>query len=350
MTILTEPIGSIPRPRYLVEALAGGIIGSELLELQKRALSDTIQRFSETGSPVISDGEQSKSSFVTYPLDQSKSYTPTGFVVPFSDGHTRQLPHLRTAPFRYVNQAGSYVADARSQTGLSLKQAVIAPSALSLLYPEGGIDGYDRGQFIADLINESEADIRSCFEAGADSVQLDFTEGRLSLKLDPSVVLLQSFVEINNRVLARFTEDERAHIGVHSCPGGDRGSAHSLDVDYAALLPMLFRLKAGSFFIELAAEPDPEQVLSFAASYLPEGARLYIGVTNPLDPSVETVATVRDRVLRAAEHIPPTQLGTCDDCGFAPFADDLSRSRDIAFAKISARVEGTAEASAQLGL
>jgi 5-methyltetrahydropteroyltriglutamate--homocysteine methyltransferase len=43
-------------------------------------------------------------------------------------------------------------------------------------------------------------------------------------------------------------------------------------------------------------------------------------------------------------------LGTCDDCGFAPFADDTSTSRDIAFAKIRARVEGTALAASQLGL
>ena len=43
------------------------------------------------------------------------------------------------------------------------------------------------------------------------------------------------------------------------------------------------------------------------------------------------------------------QLGTTDDCGFAPFADDTSTARATAFAKIRARVEGTQLASAQLG-
>lgn len=349
MTIPTAPIGSVPRPSYLIDALARGIEGVELLGLQERALSDTIRRFSQTGSSVITDGEQSKSSFITYPLEGVDSYGPDGVVVPFADGHTRQLPRLRHSPFRYAKRAGSYVAAARSHTDLPIKQAVIAPSALSLLYPDDGISGYSRGQFLADLVNESEADIRSCFESGADSVQLDFTEGRLSLKLDPSGGLLRSFIDTNNMVLDRFTEDERARIGVHSCPGGDQNSTHSLDVSYTTLLPMLFKMRAGSFFIELSAEPDPQQVLSLAATYLPESARLYVGVTNPLDPSIETVNTVRDRVLRASEYIPPAQLGTCDDCGFSPFADDVSRSRDRAFAKISARVEGTAEASAQLG-
>ena len=70
----------------------------------------------------------------------------------------------------------------------------------------------------------------------------------------------------------------------------------------------------------------------------------------PIDPRVETADEVRDRVLEAAGHIPVAQLGTTDDCGFAPFSDDRSTSRDTAFAKIRARVEGTRLASAMLGV
>ncbi|HJY74174.1 MAG TPA: 5-methyltetrahydropteroyltriglutamate--homocysteine methyltransferase, partial [Streptosporangiaceae bacterium] len=67
-------------------------------------------------------------------------------------------------------------------------------------------------------------------------------------------------------------------------------------------------------------------------------------------PRVETPELVRDRILAAARQLPADRIGTCDDCGFAPFADDTSTSRDIAFAKIAARVEGTALAAQQLGL
>ena len=58
---------------------------------------------------------------------------------------------------------------------------------------------------------------------------------------------------------------------------------------------------------------------------------------------------VRDRVLEAARYIPVHQLGTTDDCGFAPFCDDKSTSRELAFAKIRARVAGTALADQTLG-
>jgi 5-methyltetrahydropteroyltriglutamate--homocysteine methyltransferase len=67
-----------------------------------------------------------------------------------------------------------------------VKQAVISASALSLLYPAQGIPDYPRETFISDLVNEAAPDIRHAVAHGADSVQIDFTEGRLSLKLDPS--------------------------------------------------------------------------------------------------------------------------------------------------------------------
>ena len=130
------------------------------------------------------------------------------------------------------------------------------------------------------------------FSAGAETVQIDFTEGRLSLKLDPSGGLLKSFVELNNKVLDRFSATDRVRMGVHVCPGGDHDSTHSADVDYAGLLP----------------------------------------------------ADV------AAQFLPLDRMGTTDDCGFSPFADDESTARDVAFAKIRARVEGTAMAASRLGI
>ncbi|QFU88905.1 cobalamin-independent methionine synthase II family protein [Amycolatopsis sp. YIM 10] len=345
MRIPTEPIGSIPRPGYLVDAMGafaeGRIDADALAESREKALADTVSRLTETGSPVLTDGEQGKPSFATYPLAGLESLAPDGVVIPFADGHTRQLPRLTAGPFRYATHADEYLRAAKELTDLPVKQAVIAASAISLIYPQDGIDGYSREAFLADLVDQAEADIRRSLDAGADSVQLDFTEGRLSLKLDPSGGLLKSFVDLNNRVLDRFSAEERARIGVHTCPGGDQDSVHSLDVDYAGLLPALFSLNAGRFYLQLASEPDPRRVLEIVREHSRPEQRIFVGVTDPVDPVVETAEQVRDRVRLAAEYVPAERLGTCDDCGFSPFADDTSTSRDIAFAKIAARVEGT---------
>ncbi len=353
MTIPTEPIGSIPRPGWLVEAMrahgAGRLDDADLSQAMDRAVAETVAAMEETGSPVVTDGEQSKPSFATYPLAGLDTLAPDGVLIPFEDGHTRQLPRLTAGPFRYTTYSGAYVAAARRHARRPVKQAVIAPSAISLIYPRDGIDGYPRDVFVADLVNECEKDIRSAFEAGADSVQMDFTEGRLCCKLDPSRGLLRNFVELNNTVLGRFSDAERSRIGVHTCPGGDQDSTHSADVDYAELLPDLFAIKAGRFFIQMASEADRPRVLDIIARERRAGQRVFIGVTDPIDPRVESAREVCERILEAASRLGTDGLGCTDDCGFAPFGDDTSTARATAFAKIRARVEGAKLAGDRLG-
>ena len=230
-----------------MEAFASGRIpGRELDSLFDEAVRDTIGRFEATGSPVITDGEQRKPSFVTYPIHGLEALAPDGVTIPFEDGHERQLPRLTSGPFRYQTHADTYLEEAGKYARTPLKQAVISASALSLLYPPDGIESYPREAFLDDLVREADADIRGCLEKGAHTVQIDFTEARLSLKLDPTKQLLNDFIDLNNRVLDRFSPGERERIGVHTCPGGDQDSTHSADVDYAELLPDLFTLKRGT--------------------------------------------------------------------------------------------------------
>ena len=165
------------------------------------------------------------------------------------------------------------------------------------------------------------------------------------MKIDPSGRLLASFVDLNNRALSQFSPAERQRIGVHTCPGGDRDSTHSADVDYALLLPRLFDLDVGSFYVALAGEPDRPRVLEAIRQHMKPKQTVFVGVVSPIDPREDTAEEVRDRVIEAARSIPIDQLGTTDDCGFAPFSDDVSTSRDRAFAKIAARVRGTALAT-----
>ena len=354
MGVATEPIGSIPRPQRLLDGIAahgeGQTSQAELDALYEDAVRETVASFEHTGSPVVTDGEQRKPSFATYPIAGLEALAPDGVVIPFADGHTRQLPRLTAGPFRYGTYAGTYLEAARPHAHVPMKQAVIAASALSLLYPEGGIDGYSREAFLDDLVAEAEADIRSCLAACAHAVQIDFTEGRLAVKLDPSKQVLRSFVELNNRVLGRFSPAERERLGVHTCPGGDQDSTHSADIDYSELLPSLFELEVTNFYVQLASEQDRARVLDIIAGHLKPGQMVFVGVTDPIDPRVETPEEVCERVLEAAAHVPVAQLGTTDDCGFAPFGDDVSTARETAFAKIAARVAGTEIASRELGL
>ena len=380
MTIPTENVGSLPRPSRLQAAIAdydaGKISHEELVSEQDVACRDSIERMEATGSPIVSDGEQRASSFATYSLADTLAGTGLApnlavdgqYFAIFDDGHHRQLPRITGGPFKYKTYAADYLAKSIPMATKPMKQAVIAPSMLSLLYPlDGDVKNYSREQFLEDLCNECEKDIRKCFATGAVRVSIDFTEGRLALKNDPRNPwtgrnMLEHFIELNNRVIDRFTAEERRNIGIHTCPGGDCDSVHSAEVDYAGLLPSLFRMNAGYFLIQSASEKDKEYVYKLCGEHSRADANgvpqiCFIGVIDPINPTVETQEQVRDDLVVASRHIPVERLGSTDDCGFSPFSIDVKPkhgspdvARDIAFQKIAARVKGTALASEKLGV
>ena len=379
--IPTEPVGSLPRPSRLQQAYAqydAGEITREQLETeQDTAVKDSIEHQEQTGTPIISDGEQRWSSFATYAITDTLAGTGLAdnlagdggqFFAIFADGHNRQLPRLTGGPFRYKTYAADTLKKSLPMAHTPMKQAVIAPSMLALLYPlDSEIPGYTREQFEEDLVNECEKDIRQAFAAGAARVSVDFTEGRLATRADPRNTwtgrgMLPHFIELNNRVMARFSADERSRIGLHTCPGGDRDSVHSADVPYSDLLPSMFGINAGYFLIQLASERDKDRVYQLIGENLRSDAdgvtqMAYIGVINPLNPRVESAEEVRDALVRAANFIPKEQLGATDDCGFSPFSIDEKPNhgspdfaRETAWQKITNRVEGTKLAAEKLGL
>ncbi len=379
--IPTEPVGSLPRPIRLQQAYAqydaGEITHDQLEDEQDQAVKASIERAEETGAPIISDGEQRWSSFATYAITDTLAGTgladnlaPVGgqYFAIFADGHYRQLPRLTGGPFRYKTYAADTLRKSIGLASKPMKQAVIAPSMLALLYPlDEQVPGYPREQFEEDLVGECEKDVRQAFAAGAARVSIDFTEGRLATRADPRNPwtgrnMLPHFIELNNRVLGRFTPEERTRIGIHTCPGGDRDSVHSADVDYHDLLPSMFQMNAGYFLIQLASERDRDRVYGLIGQYLCEDADgvaqfAYIGVINPLNPRVESPEEVRDALVRASNFIPKERLGSTDDCGFSPFSIDEKPNhgspdyaRDVAFQKITSRVEGTRLAAEKLGI
>jgi methionine synthase II (cobalamin-independent) len=378
--IPTEPVGSLPRPDKLQAAYAqydeGKIDKQQLESEQEAAAKDSIERGEATGAPIISDGEQWWSSFATYPVTDTLAGTgladhlgPGGqYFAIFADGHYRQLPKLVGGPFRYKTFAADTLKRSIQMASKPMKQAVIAPSMLALLYPlDEQIEGYSREQFEEDLVGECETDIRRAFDAGAVCVSIDFTEGRLALREDSRNPwtgrgMLPHFIDLINRVLARFSAEERANIGVHTCPGGDRDAVHSADVPYSALLPSLFQLNAGFFLMQNKSERDRQEVYKLVGEHSRDDADgvaqiVHIGVVNPQNPRVETAQEICDELVAAAKHIPKERLGSTDDCGFSPFSIDEKPlhgspdfARDVAFEKITNRVQGTKMAAEKLGV
>ena len=193
ISIPSQQIGSIPRTEALVNARIQ--YESDLLPLQdlhqieKEAVEQTVRELDRVaGSDIVTDGEQTKPSFLTYPIydlvyDRYK-FDEKCFRITFSDGrmkikvslvlhflfvlgHVRTLPRLVKAPFQYATYAYKYLDVAKKLTDKPIKQAVITASALSLVYAPHllktyHIENYSHEQFLKDLVNECEKDIRLC--------------------------------------------------------------------------------------------------------------------------------------------------------------------------------------------
>ena len=214
--IPTEPVGSLPRPSTLQGAYAdydaGKITKDKLEAEQDEAVQDSIARGEATGAPIVSDGEQRWSSFATYPLADTLAGTGLAdnlaggggqYFAIFADGHHRQLPRLTGGPFRYKTFASDTLKKSIGHATKPRKQTVIAPSMLALLYPlKDEVPGYPRPEFEQDPVDECEKDIRQAFDAGAERVSIDFTEGRLATRADPrnpwtGAGKLPYFIELN---------------------------------------------------------------------------------------------------------------------------------------------------------
>ena len=249
MPIPTEPIGSIPRPLGLIEAVAAGDgTDPKLDSLYDEAIRDTIERFEATGSPVITDGEQRKyHNFWTYSVQGLPNVGPGRLQDPVLGRPYPPDAAAHGGPFRYKRRADSFLDVALRYAHVPVKQAVISPSAMSLMYPADEIPGYSREQFIHDLLHEHETEVRSCLQKGAHKVQIDFTEGRLAVKIDPSGDLLHSFIDLNNLALSRFSAEDRSASACTPARAATATRPTVADVDYAELVAQPVRAEGGEF-------------------------------------------------------------------------------------------------------
>ena len=409
--IPTEPVGSLPRPAKLNSAYAdydaGKISYEDLEKEQDAAVKEALERQEAIGQPINSDGDYRWSSFAAYPIADTLAGTglaenlaPGGqYFAIFADGSGRQLPKLTDGPLKYNFYAADILTKSLPYATRPMKQAVIAPSVLALLYPlNDPVPGYSREEFEEDIVRECTTDIRKAFEAGAMHVSIDFTEGRLATR-NPwtGAGLLPHFIDLNNRVLANFTDEERQSIGIHTCPGGDRywldRAGASTDDEETAdpddlpplapipeprfipvedryreiVLPEMFKINAGYFLISLGSHRNTDAVLDLIGRHSREDQMCYLGVTSTRTGRPESAQEICDVLVHASNFIPKERLATTDDCAFAPdrivqerghglllssrsSASSSDYVQEIAFEKIANRVEGTRRAAEKLGV
>ena len=155
-----------------------------------------------------------------------------------------------------------------------------------------------------------------CLAKGAHKVQIDFTEGRLAIKLDPTGNLLNSFIDLNNLALSRSRPRSGSASGCIPAPAATatpptaRGRLRRTVAEPVRAQRRKFLYRAGG---RTGSAPRPENHPQAHQAGAADLCRRRLADR----PQIETAEEVRDRILEAAEYIPIEQLGTTDDCGFS---------------------------------
>jgi 5-methyltetrahydropteroyltriglutamate--homocysteine methyltransferase len=175
----------------------------------------------------------------------------------------------------------------------------------------------------AEAVNEELRDLKA---AGADVVQID--EPYLQARPEPA---REYALEAINRALDGVDGDKV----LHTC----FGYAHIVH-DRLPGYPFLRELQAcAATHLSLeAAQPDLDPEL---LRDLPDKV-IVLGVLDLGDPTAETAEVVAGRIRRALTVLPPERLVVAPDCGMKYL------SRELAFAKLRAMVEGARLVDAEL--
>ena len=360
MEIRQTPVGSLPRSKQLQDAYAAfnkeELGRGELDQVIESEIKDVVSEYEKIeNNPLITTGEVEKPNFLTYFLDNGfiKLGDPSpedaeGFVIDFEGHHSREIAVLQKeqTPFSYKHYGDEWIPTLKSFSNKPFKATVIAPSAVSLIYQKD-LPDYPKEKFISDVINECVKDIKKCINAGAAEVGMDMTEATYALKVDPTGAVLREMVDLINRVADQLTENELNLITLHTCFGADNFTNHNYS-NYQDVYPALLQSKIRNFHLPLASlgEGNFENVLECIREYI-DGKFVYLGFVSHLAKDIETPKRIAERIILASDILGVTP-GVSECCGYSPFCNDLTTTREWAFDKIRARAEGAKLAEQQL--
>ena len=273
MSLPTELVGSLPRPMKLQEAYEahdqGELTWEDLQAEQDVACRGLDQAPRADGgdrsSPTASSGRRA-SPPTRSPTRSRAPGSPTTspadgqYFAIFDDGHHRQLPRLTGGPFRYQTFAARIRREGPLKMATKpLKQAVIAPSMLTLLYPlDEEIEGYSREQFLADLCDE----VREGHPAGASTPARCGSRSTSPRAAWPARTTHATrgrgatcSATSSSSTTGSSTASRRrsaVNIGIHTCPGGDmRLNPQQGRRLRRSCSTSMFKMNAGYFLIQL---------------------------------------------------------------------------------------------------
>ena len=373
--ILTTHVGSLPRPQAVVDQLFAqdqdrAYDAAEFDAVMTSAVLDAAEKQRASGVDIISDGEMSKISYVTY-----MRHRFTGFEIAEVPRATPQdLDDFPAYKQRLADAGGTpkyhrpVVRDAIAikdlaplekdiSNLLSAKEETGAAEAFMNAASPGVVAGFQPNEFyptrerylwaLADVLKVEYEKITA---AGL-LLQVDCPDlamGRHILfrdqDIDAFIKAAEMQVEALNYALENVPAD-RARM--HLCWGNYEGPHHH-DVDLRQVIDIALSVKPQAIQFEASNPRHQHEWTIWAEADIPDDKILIPGTLDTTTNYIEHPELVAQRIERFAAIVGKERVIAGTDCGFGTFAGFGAVHPDIAYAKLAALAEGARIASDRL--
>jgi 5-methyltetrahydropteroyltriglutamate--homocysteine methyltransferase len=385
--ILTTHTGSLPRPADLVallntKELGGDYDRKEFAARVERAIAEVVRRQADTGLDIIGDGEHSKVNWMAYArgrlegleeidspvtfrgatrdsIEFAAAYEDmkimlaarSGAIVPKRT--VRPKAQICSGPIRYVGQE-EVKADTdnlrRALGGVNAEEAfitAISPSNLELYYENRY---YATGEeYLAALADAMHVEYKAIVDAG---FLLQIDDPRMATHYNRAVEstvedcrkFIALRVEAVNHALRGIPEER---VRFHTCYSVNIAPrVHDFELRHFA--DLMLKVRAGAYLIEGANPRHEHEWQVWEDVKLPDGKILVPGVVSHCVHLVEHPELVAQRIARFASVVGRERVIAGTDCGFGTSGAGDEVHPVVAWAKLSALVEGARIASGRL--
>jgi 5-methyltetrahydropteroyltriglutamate--homocysteine methyltransferase len=376
--ILTTHVGSLARPHPLLELMRerehGRPYDAAALDLAVTgAVADVVARQAAAGIDVVTDGEQSKVSFLTYVKDRlsgfdavaGESLLPPSWQKEIDDfpeyyGQYMSKYSSTVAPMRVMVATGpvSYTGHAALETDIAnLRAAVGQTGPTEAFLPSTSPSGFGRNEYYA-----SEGEFLTAVAEALREEYLGIVESGFLLQIDDPWLIeiltddgqaepaererrAHEHIDVLNHALRGIPRDR---IRLHTCYGLNHGP-RLRDLPLAGIVPFMLRINAGAYSFEVANPRHQHEWRIWADFTLPEDTILLPGLLGHATNYVEHPELIAEYIGHYAQLVGRENVIASADCGFssrATFAPEVHPT--VAWAKLAALSEGAALASKRL--
>ena len=379
--ILTTHVGSLARPRNVLDLLWAKERGDEydasVFESSVcDAVAEIVSRQAEAGVDVVCDGEQSKSSFLTYIAERLDGFSPsenqgedlwvdsreTLAFPEFYDAHRKAREGLVAKPVKLVctgpvayrghaavsRDIANVKAAAEREGVTEVFMSAVSPSDVEGQQPNEFYETEEAYLFaIADAMRE---EYRAIVDSGIvlqidDPRLLTYYISRPGLSVADCRKWAELRVEALNHALKGLPEER---VRFHTCYGINIGPrVHEMNL--ADIVDIMPKVNAGAYLFEAGNPRHEHEWTVWRETKVPDGKILVPGVISHSTPLVEHPELIAQRLERFAGVAGRENIMAGADCGFASFAaTEQEIHPSIVWAKFKNLAEGARIASGRL--